>query len=128
MSISAELQWQKKKTGGIVNDSTEDPFGILDDENHPDIANKQILVLQKRIAELEDSRKEERFLSVVCAVILLNLLFWYPTGNWAVPVATLILQLFVLIPLAKRYGMESIVELGNKILVGIKDTVKSKDS
>ena len=59
MSTNAGFKEQKKEKEEIVNDSHDDRFQILDDENQSDIASEQaeqIADLQKRIIELQDKK------------------------------------------------------------------------
>lgn len=73
-----------------------------------------------RIAdELEaakDARKEERFLWIVVAVILVDVLWFKDSPNPTLPVVVLVLQLVVLIVLARRMGIDDVVELIDRLL------------
>ena len=59
----------------------------------------------------EDARKEERFYSILILVILLDVVLFDAVEGTLVPVVIMVLELILLIPVAKRLGLEGIAEL-----------------
>jgi hypothetical protein len=66
---------------------------------------EQISELQEQLAQEKDARMEDRFVFIVAVVILLDVVFFTVMPSFGGPLALLILQLLVLIPLAKRMGV-----------------------
>ncbi|MCH9844088.1 MAG: hypothetical protein K0U39_01130 [Alphaproteobacteria bacterium] len=85
------------------NDNDFFDFPLINDENfNPELIDS----LQSEIAELKDKRREDWFLFIVIIVILLNILFFENLGIAAF--AILILECLVIIPLARRMGVDEI--------------------
>ncbi len=76
----------------------------------------QIGELQKEVQYEKDARLEERFLFVVVAVMLLDIAVFSVMPSFGGPIALLILQLLILIPLAKRMGMEEVAKILSRVL------------
>jgi len=77
---------------------------------------EQIEELQKDLDEERDARREDRFVFVVVSVILLDVVFFSVMSNFGGPLALVILQLLILIPLAKRMGMEEIAQIMSRVI------------
>lgn len=82
----------------------------------PSHRDQQIDELQKSLAAERDARLEERFIFVVAATILLNVVFFSVLDGIGGPVALLILELLILVPLARRMGVGEIAQLLDRIL------------
>lgn len=78
--------------------------------------DQQISELQDKLTHEEDARKEERFVFIVTAVLLLDIVFFTVMPSFGGPLALLILELLILIPLAKRMGMEEIARILSRVL------------
>lgn len=90
-------------------------FRILVEEE-PSPQDKQIQELQAKLIYEKDARLEERFVYLVVAVMLLDVVFFTVMPTFGGPIALLILELLVLIPLAKRMGMEEIARILGRVL------------
>ncbi|MER9180517.1 hypothetical protein [Mesorhizobium sp. M0408] len=90
-------------------------FGALV-SSEPSPKDKQIEELQAKLAHERDARLEERFIFIVIAVMLLDVVFFTLMPTFGGPIALLILELLVLIPLAKRMGMEEIATILGRVL------------
>ena len=66
--------------------------------------------LQRQLVDLKDARKEERFYAILILIILLDVILFDTVEGTLVPIAILILELILLIPLAKRLGLEGVAE------------------
>lgn len=77
---------------------------------------RQVSELQAQLAHEKDARKEERFIFIVVSVMLLDVTFFAIMPTFGGPIALLLLELLILIPLAKRMGMEEIAELLSRLL------------
>lgn len=90
-------------------------FGALVREE-PTKQEKQIEELQEQLAREKDYRREDRFVSIGVAVILLDIVFFSVMPTFGGPLALTVLQLLILIPLAKRMGMEEIAQILSSVI------------
>ncbi|UCA46161.1 hypothetical protein [Pseudochrobactrum sp. XF203] len=81
-----------------------------------DLRDEQIAELQERLTAEKDARNEERFIFIAVTVILLNVVFFSVMPSFGGPIALLILELLVLIPLASRLGMEEVKQILSRAL------------
>jgi hypothetical protein len=84
--------------------------------SQPSAQEKQIQELQENLEYERDARLEERFVFIVLIVLLLDVVFFTIMPTFGGPIALLILELLILIPLAKRMGMEEIAKTLNRVL------------
>lgn len=84
--------------------------------SEPTPQEKQIQELQTELARERDWRKEDRFVGIVLLTILLNIVFFSVLPTFGGPLAILLLELLILIPLAGRMGMAEIVQIINSVL------------
>lgn len=87
---------------------------LLKDE--PTKRDQQIEELQQELADLRDARKEERFVYIVVLILLLDIVFFTVMPSFGGPIALIILQLLILIPLARRMGMQEIAKSFDRVL------------
>lgn len=85
-------------------------------EPEPTAQDKQIQELQERLEHEIDARQEERFVGIVFIVLLLDVVFFTVMPTFGGPLALLVLELLILIPLARRMGMEEIAQILNRVL------------
>lgn len=78
--------------------------------------DEQIAQLQTELAEAQDARSEDRFVFIIVCVILLDIVFFTVMPTFGGPVALLLLQLLILIPLARRMGMDEIATIINGVI------------
>jgi len=78
--------------------------------------------LADELEAAKDARKEERFVWITVVVILVDVLWFKDSPNPALPFVVLVLQLILLIVLARRMGINDVVELIDRLL----HTVSSK--
>ena len=95
--------------------TTQNPFRALV-ESEPSNQDKQIEELQEQLAHERDARNEDRFVGLVCLVILLDVVFFAVMPTFGGPLALLVLELLILIPLARRMGMEEIAQILNGVI------------
>jgi len=72
--------------------------------------------LQKSLESEKASRQEERFIWIMVSVILVDVLWFRNAQNVTVPVVILILELVVLLVLAKRMGIQELVLIFERII------------
>lgn len=80
--------------------------------------------LKKELAAEKDARREDRFIFIVVSIILLDVIFFTFMPNFGGPLAILVLQILILIPIARRLGMEEIIEILNGVITRIGNEVK----
>lgn len=72
--------------------------------------------LADELEAVKDGRKEERFMWIVVVTILLDVMWFADSSNPTLPVVVLFLQLIVLVILARRMGINDVVELIDRLL------------
>ncbi len=87
-----------------------------------------IAALEKRLEESLDARREDRFVGIVLIVLLLDVVFFSVMPTFGGPLALLILQLLILIPLARRMGMEEIAEILSRVISRVADNTDRRES
>lgn len=78
--------------------------------------DEQISELQEQLAFEKDARNEDRFAFIVAFVLLFDVVFFTTMPSFGGPLALLILELLVLIPLAKRMGMQEVAQILSRVL------------
>ena len=99
-------------------------FGIQKDHIKAKEQDDKIKQLEEKLERERDARLEERFLSLLVLVIILDVFFFTLMPSWGGPIAILILELLLLIPIARRMGVDKVAKLLDKVLFGI---IKRKD-
>jgi len=92
----------------------------------PDIRDLQIDELTKNLVKERDARREDLFIFIVVIVLLLDVVFFSLMPNFAGPIALVVLELLILIPLALRMGMEEVAQLFDRALGRIADGLGGK--
>jgi hypothetical protein len=82
----------------------------------PSKVDEQILELQNDLAAERDARNEERFVFIVLVVLLLDVVFFTVMPTFGGPLALLVLELLILIPLARRMGMQEIAQILSSVI------------
>lgn len=72
--------------------------------------SETIARLQQQLEALKDARNEERFYAILILVILLDVILFDAVDGLLVPITVVVLELILLIPLARRFGLEGIAE------------------
>lgn len=72
--------------------------------------------LQEELTQERDKRKEDRFVGIVLIILLFDIVFFTVMPTFGGPLAVLVLQLLILIPLARRMGMEGIALMIDRVL------------
>lgn len=86
----------------------------------PSPQSEQIAQLESRLQSEIDNRNEERFVAALIAIILLDIGVFDGMESWAGPISILVLELFLLIVLAQKCGLD-VVELWiDKVLGSLK--------
>lgn len=82
----------------------------------PTKRDEQIQELQEALTAERDARREDRFVCIVVVVLLLDIVFFSVMPSFGGPLALLILELLILIPLARRMGMEEIAAILDRVI------------
>jgi hypothetical protein len=85
-------------------------------ESTPTKQEQQIQELQDDLAAERDARREERFVFVVVSVILLNVVFFSVIPTLTGPLGLVVLELLILVPLARRMGLDEVVRIINAVI------------
>ena len=78
--------------------------------------DQQIADLQEEIQYQRDARAEDRFIFIVVGIILFDIVFFSVMPSFGGPIALLILQLLVLVALARRMGMGEVATILSRVL------------
>lgn len=89
--------------------------------------DEQIQALQEELTQERDARREERFVFIVIAILLLNVVFFSVMETFGGPLALLVVELIILIPLARRMGMEEIAGTINRVIDNVAGKANTKD-
>tara|TARA_R100000789_G_C2995631_1_gene147364 strand:- start:55 stop:393 length:339 start_codon:yes stop_codon:yes gene_type:complete len=91
------------------------------------IRDQQIEELQEALAQERDARLEDRYVFIVISVLLLDIVFFTVMPTFGGPLALLILELLILIPLARRMGLEEVARIMSRVIGRVSDGI-NKDS
>ena len=100
------------------NAETPPDFSEVTDEP-ADPKDEALAALEKALDDEKDARQEERFLWLLLAVILVDVIWFSNSPNPTFPIVVLILEIVGLFILARRMGVEEAVGLLERILQGI---------
>lgn len=79
---------------------------------------KDILIdnLQNQLDDEKDKRREDLFVFIFLSVIFFDITIFEVMPNFGGPIAIVVLELVLFIPLARRMGMEDLVEIIDHVL------------
>lgn len=77
----------------------------------------QLEELQSEVQVLKDAKNEERFLFGLCVAVLLNVIFFSHMDGWGGPLSILLLELVIMMMMARKLGVEDITEMLDKYLM-----------
>lgn len=106
--------WKNTKNGSKEPQPTKASPALSIDGS--DKAAEAAARLGEELEAAKDARKEERFVWIVIVTILLDVLWFSDSENPTLPVIVLVLQLIVLVILARRMGIDDVVELIDRLL------------
>jgi hypothetical protein len=98
---------------------TAPTFAALKGDPDETATDEAKAALEKELSDQKDARLEERFVWIVVAVILLDIIWFHDSTNAALPVVVMILELVALMVLARRMGVDDFVQLIGRVLHGI---------
>ena len=102
-----------------MNSSAEEEYkdGIeFEDSSSPSSQSEQIASLQDDLNREKDRRREDWFFAIIIVVIALDVWAFSIMSNWGGPVMMGVLELFLLVLIANRFGIEEVSVLLNKVL------------
>lgn len=99
---------------------TDDGFDELLPEE-PTKRDRQVEELQESLSAERDARLEERFVFIVVCVLLLDIVFFTVMPTFGGPLALLVLELLILVPLARRMGMQEIAQIMSRVIGRVSD-------
>jgi hypothetical protein len=84
--------------------------------SQPTKQEQQIQELQDDLAAERDARREDQFVFIMASVILFDIVFFTSMPTSAGPISIVVLQLLVLLPLARKMGMDEIATILNGVI------------
>ena len=95
-----------------------DGFDKLKSRDTP--SHKDILIqeLETKVFELENRILEERFYWILAMIIVVDIIAFIHMPSWGGPISILILELFALLALADKCGVDNVVIIINRIIDG----------
>ena len=97
---------------------------ILDE---PSKRDQQISELQEQLTQERDARREDKFIFIAVAFLLLDIVFFTVMPTFGGPIALIVLELLILIPLARRMGMEEIAQICGQVIDRMAGKANGKD-
>jgi hypothetical protein len=99
---------------------------LIGDPERPSVKDENIAALEKIAEDLRDKIAEERFIFSVLALIFADAHIFSHMASWGGPVAILVLEVVVLVVLARRCGVQDVQRLMDRILEGWSSHNRSK--
>lgn len=96
--------------------SSKVSFSGLGSEEPKTKTDDAFAVLEQQFKAEKDARSEERFIWIVICTVLIDVLWFRGATNPTLPLVALILELIVLLVLARRMGIDDVVVLVDRIL------------
>lgn len=97
---------------------------ILDE---PSKRDQQISELQEQLTQERDARREDKFIFIAVAFLLLDIVFFTVMPTFGGPIALIVLELLILIPLARRMGIEEIAQICGQVIDRMAGNANGKD-
>lgn len=86
--------------------------------------DKQIETLQAKLSKEKDDRREERFIWSIAFIILFNVVAFTVIESWSGPLVLLVFEFLILSVLAKKMGIEEIVQILDRFFEAVVNNVK----
>ena len=86
-----------------------------------------LMALQDELTSERKKRREERFVGIICLVIMLDVVFFSVMPTFAGPIVLLIFELLILIPLARIMGMKEIAKMLDGVLARVASRASDSD-
>lgn len=90
-------------------------------------SDKQIEELQTQLEREKDAHKEDVFVCIVVIIMLFDIMIFSVMETSGGPIAILLLQLMILVPLAGRMGVDRIKEMLDGLLTRASSHLKGDD-
>ena len=82
----------------------------------PKAPDRKIVELEKALSDEINARKEERFIFAVVSILLLDVVFFSVLDGWGGPIALVVVELLLLVLVARRMGVEAVSEFLDGVL------------
>jgi len=105
----------EQSSKSIESESPSKPLGLEAEAEGSKVSEAAARLADELEAE-RDKRKEERFVWITVVVILVDVLWFKDSPNPVVPIVVLVFQLILLVILARRLGIDDVVELIDRLL------------
>lgn len=117
------------QNGQMPQKSSSNKKETLEDllPGEPSKQDELVANLQEDLARERDARREDRFLFIVISVLLLDVVFFSVMDTFGGPIALFILELLILVPLAKRLGREEIAQILSSVLARVSENIKNNN-
>lgn len=89
---------------------------IVSNDEITEKRDSQIAELEKQLEYERDARKEERFIGIVFLVLFLDIVFFMVIPSSGGALALVFLELLILIPLARRMGLQEMAHILSRVL------------
>lgn len=78
--------------------------------------DEALAALQNEMQDFKNDRNEERFLLVVCIIVLLDAFIFTQMANWAGALVIGVIEIFAIAVLARRWRIEEVPQMLSKFL------------
>lgn len=94
-----------------------DDYNAFEAASEDGMADSQVAALEQDLEKLKDSFREERFCWALAILILLDVIFFTRIdGGWGAPITILFLEVILLLVLARKWGVEDLTDVIDKIV------------
>ena len=111
----------------MQENANDDNLDLTGDLQEQALHDKTTARLEDALEKERDGRKEERFIWILVTTILLNVCFFMSMQSFMGPLIIGLLQLVGFVLVAKKLGMEEVVQLFDRMLSTIANSVKGGD-
>ena len=108
----------------MPDSANDDNLDLTGDLQEQALHDKTTAKLEDALEKEKDGRKEERFIWILVTTILLNVCFFMSMQSFTVPLIIGLLQLVGFVLVARKLGMEEVVQLFDRMLSTIANSVK----
>ena len=127
MNIKNELHTPRYRPEVNPNEALIHAADLAEALIHAADLAEALMALQDELTSERKKRREERFVGIICLVIMLDVVFFSVMPTFAGPIVLLIFELLILIPLARIMGMKEIAKMLDGVLARVASRASDSD-
>ncbi len=99
-----------------LNNFPDGSNSVLDLTSAPHPKEAALEQVQQELNEIKDSQKEERFYWISAVIVVFDIFTFQKMSTWGAPISITVLEIIVLICLARKFGVKDIWTLTEKLI------------